>query len=450
LNDLSVTTLDIDPKELEATVRTVIDEAKRRGATQAEAAVSVDAGLSVAVRLGDVETLEYHSDRGLGVTVYFDQRKGSASSADLSREALVQTVDKAVSIARYTAEDPCAGLAESALMATTVPDLDLCHPWPLTPDKAIALALECEQAARNVDPRITNSEGAGINSHQGLRVYGNSHGFVGSIPSTNHSLSCAVVASDTAGMERDYWYDSARAHDDMVAPSTIGRIAGERTVRRLGARKIETVNAPVLFPPELARGLVGHFVAGIRGAPQYRKATFLLDSVGQQIFPDFVNIGERPHLLRAAGSAPMDNEGVATHDRELVSDGVVQGYVLSSYSARKLGLQTTGNAGGVHNLLVQPSFSGGLDELAREMQTGFLVSELMGQGVNGMTGDYSRGAAGFWVENGQISYPVHEVTIAGNLRDMFKNIVAIGNDIDTRGRVRSGSVLLQQMTIAGA
>lgn len=450
MNDQSVTTLDIDQGELEALVQTVVDEATRQGATQTEAAVSTEAGLSVSVRLGDVETLEYHSDRGLGVTVYFGNRKGSASSSDLSREAMEQTVSKAVSIARYTAEDPCAGLADAELMARDLPDLELCHPWPLTPENAIVLAQECEQAARDVDKRISNSEGAVISSHQGLRVYANSHGFVGGTPTTSHSLSCAVVASDENGMERDYWYDSARAHTDMLSPAEIGKIAGQRTVRRLGARKIDTLNAPVLFPPELARGLIGHFIGGIRGTAQYRKATFLLDIMGQQVFPDFMNISERPHLLRAVGSAAMDNEGVATQDRELVVDGVAQGYVLSSYSARKLGLKTTGNAGGVHNLLVKPSTRAGLDELAKKMGTGFLVSELMGQGVNTMTGDYSRGAAGFWVEQGKISYPVHEVTIAGNLKDVFRNIVAIGDDIDTHSRIRCGSILIEQMTIAGS
>lgn len=450
MNDQSVTTLDIDQRELETLVRTIIDEAAGLGATQAEAGVSMEAGLSVSVRMGDVETLEYHSDRGLGVTVYFGKRKGSASSSDLSRGAIEQTVKKAVSIAQYTADDPCAGLADIELMASEIQDLDLCHPWPLTPDNAIVLALECEQAARDVDVRISNSEGASISSHQGLRVYGNSHGFIGGTPSTSHSLSCAVVASDANGMERDYWYDSARVHSEMLSPAEIGRIAGERTVRRLGARKIETLKAPVLFPPEMARGLIGHFVGGIRGTAQYRKATFLLDIMGQQVFPEFMNISERPHLLRAVGSAAMDNEGVATRDRELVVDGMAQGYVLSSYSARKLGLQTTGNAGGVHNLLVKPSVEVGLEELARQMGTGFLVSELMGHGVNTMTGDYSRGAAGFWVENGKISYPVHEVTIAGNLRDVFSNIVAVGNDIDTHARIRCGSILIEQMTIAGS
>ncbi|MBT8135441.1 MAG: metalloprotease PmbA [Gammaproteobacteria bacterium] len=435
---------------MEQAVRRVLDLAVQHGASQAEAAVSAETGLSVTARLGDVETLEYHSDRGVGVTVYFGQRKASASSADLSAEALEQTVAKAVSIARYTAEDPCAGLADAQLMAADLPDLDLSHPWELAPERAIELAIECEQSARDVDKRITNSEGASINSHQGVRVYGNSHGFLGGYPSTSHSISCAVVASDDAGMERDYWYDSARCHDDLLTPAEIGRQAGERTVRRLGARKIDTVTAPVLFPPELARGMIGHYLAAVRGTVQYRQASFLLDIAGQQVFPEFMQLSERPHLLRAPGSRPMDNEGVATQDRELVADGVAQGYILSSYSARKLGLQTTGNAGGIHNLLVKPSTSGGLAELMQQMGSGLLIGELMGQGVNAVTGDYSRGAAGFWVEDGKISFPVHEITIAGNLRDMFRNIVAVGDDVDARGRVRCGSMLLEQMTIAGA
>ncbi len=450
MNERNVTQVDVDQAELERLVQAALDEASRRGATQAEAAVSADTGLGVTARLGDVETLEYHSDRGLGVTVYFGKRKGSASSADLSREALAQTVEKAVSIARYTAEDPCAGLADAALMAGELPDLGLCHPWPVSPDEAIAMALECEQAARDVDSRITNSEGASLNTHQGIRVYGNSHGFVGGYPSTSHSLSCAVVASDSNGMERDFWYDSNRVPGALMAPAEVGRIAGERTVRRLDARQIDTVSAPVLFPPELARGLIGHYVAGLRGTAQYRRATFLLEIVGKQVFPDFVEIVERPHIKGAAGSAPVDSEGVATRDRDLVSAGVARGYVLSSYSARKLGLQTTGNAGGVHNLLVSPSCEQGLDEMISSVDRGFLVGELMGQGVNAVTGDYSRGAAGFWIENGKIAFPVHEVTIAGNLATMFQGIQAIGSDVDTRGRVRCGSILIDRMTIAGS
>lgn len=446
-----VATLEADQAQLENVVRDVVAHARAGGATQAEAAVSVDAGLSVTVRLGEVETLEYHSDRGLGVTVYCGKSKGSASSADLSPAAVEKTVAKALSIARFTADDPCAGLADAELMAQEIPDLDLCHPWALTPAAAIAIATECEQAARDVDARITNTEGATVSTHHGLRVYANSHGFSGGYPTTGHSISCSVVASQDDGtMERDYWYDSARAHTDLAAASAIGRTAGERTVRRLGAGKAETAKTPVLFPPELARGLIGHLLGALRGTVQYRQSSFLLDAVGASVFPDFVQISERPHIPRALGSAPVDNEGVATRARELVSDGVVQGYILGSYSARKLGLQTTGNAGGVHNIIVGPSVAAGLEELATQMHRGLIVGELMGQGINMVTGDYSRGAAGFWVENGKVVMPVHEITIAGNLRDMFHAIVAIGNDIDRRGRVHCGSILVEQMTIAGS
>lgn len=444
-----VATLDADQSALEQIVRDVVRHAGSLGATQSEAAVSVDAGLSVTVRLGEVETVEYHNDRGLGVTVYFGQSKGSASTADLSPDAVREAVEKAVSISGFTAEDPCAGLADADLMADAIPDLDLCHPWPLTPQAAIVLAQQCEQAARDVDPRISNSDGATVTSHHGLRVYANSHGFAGGYPTTGHSISCSVVANDDRGMERDYWYDSARAHTDLLAPTEIGRIAGQRTLRRLGAAKGETIKAPVLFPPELARGLIGHLLAGLRGVAQYRQSSFLLDSVGKRVFPEFVQISERPHIPRALGSAPVDNEGVATRDRELVSDGEVRGYILNSYSARKLGLSTTANAGGVHNVLVAPSSTMGLTELAAQMQRGLIVGELMGQGINLVTGDYSRGAAGFWVENGRISHPVHEITIAGNLNDIFQRVVAIGNDVDLRGRVQCGSILVEQMTIAG-
>ncbi len=444
-----VAALDADEARLRQIVERAVGLARARGASQVETAVSMDAGLSVTVRMGDVETLEYHNDRGLGVTVYFDQRKGSASSADFSDAAIEQTVNKAVSIARYTAEDPCTGLADAELMARDLPDLDLCHPWPLTPDEAIEIALECEHAARDVDARIRNSDGATVSTHHSMRLYANSHGFTGGYPTTGHSISCAVVAQDENGMERDYWYDTARAAAELSSPVEIGRRAGERTVRRLGARQGDTLKAPVLFPPELARGLIGHCLSALRGAAQYRQASFLLGAAGQKIFPDLVQLSERPHLPRAMASAPMDNEGVATRDRELVVDGVIQGYILGSYSARKLGLKTTGNAGAVHNVLVAPSIEGGLDALARQMQRGLLVSELMGQGVNMVTGDYSRGVAGFWIENGVISHPVHEITIAGNLRNMFAGIVAIGDDIDLRGRVRCGSILIDEMTVAG-
>ncbi|NJD32564.1 MAG: metalloprotease PmbA [Gammaproteobacteria bacterium] len=431
-----------------ALVELALEEAKALGASQAEAAVSVDVGLSVSVRLGEVETVEYQRDRGMGVTVYFGTRKGSASTADLSAAALRETVGKACSIARFTAEDPCAGLADPDTLAREIPDLALAHPWDLTPERACELALECEAAAMDVDARITNSEGAGVSSHRGLRAYGNSHGFLAAYPGTIHSISCAVLGSEGEAMERDYWYSTARDWRELEDAASIGRHSGERAVRRLGARKLATTKAPVLFSPEVARGLVSHFIGAIRGGSQYRRASFLLDAAGQQVFPDWFALSERPHLPKALASAPFDHEGVATQDRELVAGGVLLGYVLSTYSARKLGLRTTGNAGGTHNLIV-PGRGRDFDAMLGLMGRGLLVTELMGQGVNGVTGDYSRGAAGFWVEDGRIAYPVHEVTVAGNLKDIYRAIVDVGSDVDLRGGIRTGSILVEQMTVAG-
>ena len=438
-----------DGADLLALVEIALEEARALGASQAEAAVSMDVGLSVSVRLGEVETVEYQRDRGMGVTVYFGTRKGSASTADLSPTMLRETVAKACSIARFTAEDPCAGLADPDTLATEIPDLDLAHPWDVTPERACEMALECESAAMAVDARITNSEGAGVSTHRGVRAYGNSLGFLAAYPGTVHSLSCAVVGSSGEEMERDYWYSTARDWRALESAASVGRASGERAVRRLGARQLGTMKVPVLFAPDVARGLVSHFVGAVRGGSQYRRASFLLDAAGQQVFPDWFAVSERPHLLRALASAPFDHEGVATRDRELVSAGVLLGYVLGTYSARKLGLRTTGNAGGTHNLLVHGrgrDFAGMLSLMDR----GLLVTELMGQGVNGVTGDYSRGAAGFWVENGVIVHPVHEVTVAGNLRDIYRRIAEVGSDIDARGGIRTGSILVEQMTVAGA
>jgi PmbA protein len=438
-----------DGADLLALVELALEEARVLGASQAEAAVSMDVGLSVSVRLGEVETVEYQRDRGMGVTVYFGTRKGSASTADLSPAMLRETVAKACSIARFTAEDPCAGLADPDTLATEIPDLDLAHPWDVTPERACEMALECEAAAMAVDARITNSEGAGVSTHRGVRAYGNSLGFLAAYPGTVHSLSCAVLGSSGDEMERDYWYSTARDWRALESAVSVGRASGERAVRRLGARQIGTMKVPVLFAPDVARGLVGHFVGAVRGGSQYRRASFLLDAAGQQVFPDWFSISERPHLPRALASAPFDHEGVATRDRELVTAGVLLGYVLGTYSARKLGLRTTGNAGGTHNLLVHGrgrDFAG----MLALMDRGLLVTELMGQGVNGVTGDYSRGAAGFWVENGVIVHPVHEVTVAGNLRDIYRQIAEVGADVDARGGIRTGSILVEQMTVAGA
>jgi len=436
--------------DLEAIIARALDESRVLGATQAEAAVSQDTGLSVGVRLGEVETLEQQRDRSMGITVYFGQRKGSASTADFSLQAVSATVAKACSIARFTALDDCAGLAEPELMATTVIDLNLSHPWDLSADQAIEIAKTCEAAALAFDTRISNSEGASVSSHQGLHVYGNTHGFVGGYPTTSHSLSCVVLAGSGDEMQRDYWYSSTRDWQELEKAESIGRESPRRTLARLGPRKLKTQRAPVLLVPEIARGLVGHFMAAIRGSSQYRQSSFLLNSVGQQVFPAGFSISERPHILKGLGSAPFDDEGVVTVDREFVTDGILMSYLLSSYSARKLGLKSTGNAGGAHNLLVAANTEGGMPALLRKLNTGLMVTELMGQGVNTVTGDYSRGASGFWVENGVIQYPVAEITIAGNLREMLRGIVAVGDDIDVRGGVRVGSILLDLMTIAGS
>ncbi len=443
------TTAPLPAREsLETLVIDILAEARAQGASAAEAAVSFSSALSVTVRMGEVETLEHHRQRGLGVTVYFGQRQGSASTADWRSEAIRDTVQSACAIARHTAADPCAGLADSDRLAREIPDLDLYHPWPLTAEEAIEQARECEAAALTLDSRIRNSEGGSVATHTGLMVYGNSHGFCGGYPTTRHSVGCSVIAQDESGMQRNHWHTAARDRNDLEEPIAVGRKAAERALRRLGSRRLGTRQVPVLFAPELARGLIGHGIAAIRGGALYRKASFLLDRLGTPVFPAFVTIRERPHLRKALGSAPFDREGVATTDRDLVSEGVLRGYLLDSYSARRLGMETTGNAGGAHNLIVEPGPLGHA-ELLRQLDTGLWVIELLGHGVNGVTGDYSRGAAGFWVEKGEIQYPVHEITIAGNLTEMFQGIVAVGNDVDARGGIRCGSLLLERMTVAG-
>jgi len=436
--------------ELQDVVSFVLEEASRQGASQCEADANVSQGLGVTVRLGEVETIEYQRDRGLGLTVYFGKRKGSASTADLSREAVRQTVEKACAIARYTAEDPYAGLIDPEALARDIPDLDLYHPWDLAPEQAIEMAKRCEAAGLAIDKRITNSEGSSLSSNRHTGVYGNSLGFLAGVSSTSHSVSCSLIAQQGEEMQRDYWYTTARDHADLEDPEAIGRVAGQRAVARLGSRKLSTRKAPVAFTPDMARGLIKHFAAAIRGAAQYRKASFLLDAAGKQVFPDFLQIQERPHIPKGLASNPFDDEGAATKDRDLIRDGVLDGYVLGSYSARRLGLKTTGNAGGVHNLIVStPGKALDMPSFLTRMQNGLLVTELMGQGVNGVTGDYSRGASGFWVENGAIAYPVQEITIAGNLKQMYLDIVALGSDVDVRGTIRTGSVMIGEMTIAG-
>src|SRR5271168_3220376 len=381
------TPLRLAQADLESIIERALEEARSRGASQAGAAVSQDTGLSVGVRLGEVETLEHQRDRSMGITVYFGQRKGSASTADFSLDAVRATVAKACSIARFTAEDPSSGLAEAALMERSPPNLDLSHPWNVSADRAIEIAKSCESAALRFDARINNSEGASVSTHQGLHVYGNTHGFVGGYPTTAHTLSCVVLAGKGEDMQRDYWYTSSRDWRELQDAEAVGRESARRTIARLNPRKLSTRRAPVLFVPELARGLIGHFVAAIRGSSQYREASFLLNAAGQQVFPADFSIAERPHIPKAMASAPFDDEGVATRDRELIAEGILTGYILSSYSARKLGLQTTGNAGGSHNLIVAPTLTGGVPAMLSRLGTGLLLTELMGQGINTVTGD---------------------------------------------------------------
>ena len=426
----------------------ILKYAKKRGASACETDVSEGFGQSVAVRKGEVDTIEYNRDKGIGITVYLGQQRGHASTSDFSKAALKATVDAALSIARFTAPDPCAGLADKALMAKDCPDLDLFHPWDITVDGALDLARECEAAAFGVSPKISNSEGANVSIQQSHFVSANSLGFMGGYASSRQGLSCSVIAGEGEHMQREFWYDSRRDAADLMSAADVGRIAGERALARLGARKIRTCKVPVIFEAPLAVALIGNFVQAVSGGSLYRKSSFLLDSLGQQVFSPIVSIAERPHLKKAFGSGYFDGEGVATHDRDVVIDGVLQGYFLSSYSARKLGMQTTGNAGGSHNLRVSAG-EDGLEAMIRNMDKGLLVTELLGHGVNYVTGDYSRGAAGFWVEKGKIKHAVEEVTIAGNLRDMFRNIVAIGNDALPRGAKHCGSILIEQMKIAG-
>lgn len=441
-------TTDIDLATLTERVGAALDTARVRGATQAEVSASRGAGLSATVRMREVETLEYRRDQGFAVTVYFGQRKGSASTSDLDPDAVTETVQKACSLARFAAEDEFAGLASPDRLATEFPDLDLYHPWDLQPGAAIELAGDCEAAGLAHDERITNSEGATLSTHSGTRVYGNSHGFIAGYPSSQHSLSCAVLASEAGAMERDFDYSVSRCPDGLDAAAKIGREAATRAVNRLGARKLGTTTVPVLYPARLARSLFAHLIGAVSGGNLYRRSTFLVDALDQRVFADCINVTEQPHIRGALASAAYDDEGVATLDRTLVEAGVLRGYVLGSYYARKLGMESTANAGGIHNLVVQSTGESYADLLAG-MDRGLLLTELMGQGVNLVTGDYSRGAAGFWVENGEVVYPVNEITVAGHLADMYRRIAAVATDTDIRGAVRTGSVLIDQMTIAG-
>ena len=435
-------------QRLSAVAEQLIERARAAGADQCEVTCNEDMGLAVNVRMGDVETVEATRDRGVSVTVYVGQRKGSASTADLREDSLAATVTQACAIARHTEEDPCAGLADAALMASTLREFDSWHPAPFNADHAIDVALACEAAGRELDARIANSDGASMNANASLSVYANSHGFLGAERATSYSTGCALIAGVGDAMQRDGWFSVALAQADLESAEAIGRKAARRTLERLDPRQLPTGQVPVLFCAEMARSLIGSYIGAISGGALYRRASFLLDSVGTQVFPDWFSIEENPFLPRGFRSAAFDAEGVATRQSMLVEDGRVQRYVLGSYSARKLGLQSTANAGGVHNLEVKPN-AGDLPSMLHAMQRGLLVTELMGQGVNMITGDYSRGAAGFWVENGEIAYPVDGITIAGNLKAMFAGIEAVGSDVDPRSHLRTGSILVGRMTVAG-
>lgn len=435
------------------TLKTIAEDilkfARKRGATACEVDISEGFGQSVSVRRDEVDTIEYNRDKGVGVTIYDGQKRGYASTSDFSKDALKATVDAAVSIARFTAPDPAAGLPEEALLAKHFPDFDLHHPWKLSTEEAIELARRSERAAFAVSPEIRNSDGASVSMQEAHFISANSLGFMGGYASSRHALSCSVIAGEGDDMQRDDWYSSKRDPAELADAEEIGTFAARRALARLGARQIPTCEVPVLFEAPLAAGLIGAFVHAVSGGALYRKSSFLLDSLGKAVFRPHIQISERPHLPKAFASSPFDDDGVATHDREVIIDGVLQGYFLSTYSARKLGMQTTGNAGGSHNLLVKPG-QYDLDGLIKHMDRGLLVTELLGHGVNYVTGDYSRGAAGFWVENGKIQYPVHEITIAGNLKDMLMGIQEIGSDVLVRGSKHCGSILVDRMTVAGA
>ncbi len=451
MSDLDINKTEQELRELS---ETVLKLARKQGASAAELSLNRGAGLSVEVHMKNVDKLEYHRDQGLSLTVYFGQKQGAASSGDLSRNAIEDTVRAACNIAKFTSEDPYAGLADKEFMAHDYPDLDLYHPWDLQADQAIDVALECESAALAHDQRIINSDGASISTYSGLSVLANSNDFCGLVPSSRHTLSCSVIAQQPGSdaMQRDYWYSTARLSEKLEAAQDIGVKAAQRTLARLDSRQISTRKTPVLYSAEMARSLISHFTSAVSGGAQYRKSTFLLDCLNtqknQKVFPDFIHLYEQPLIPQALGSGAFDKEGVATRNQDLVAEGLVQHYLLSSYTARQLGMKTTANAGGTHNLTLQNTGQN-LEEMLRELDTGFYVTELIGSGINAVTGDYSRGAAGFWVEQGEIQFPVEEVTVAGNLKDMFRQIVAVGNDVDLRAGMRTGSILIEEMMIAG-
>ena len=429
-------------------VHRVLDQARAEGATAAETDIGSGTGFAVTVRWGEVEKIEHERDKGLSITVYIGKRKGTASTSDFSDRSLTETIKSACDIARYASEDSAAGLVDESLLAKEVPDLDLYHPWSITPEQAIDLATRCEDVARACDQRINNSDGTMVNTYMGTHAYGNTNGFAGSWKWSSHTIDCTVIAEQSGHMQRDGWYSKARDYNDLQTINMIGEEAARRTVEKLDAKKLSTRNVPVIFEAPVASGLFSAFITAISGGSLYRRASFLLDKLGQQVFADHIHIYERPHMKKALGSAPFDNDGVSTHERDIVKDGILQSYVLSGYSARKLGMQTTGNAGGVHNLIIGHS-NKSLSDLIKDMDTGLLITDMIGFGVNQVTGDYSRGASGFWIEKGEIQYPVEEVTVAGNLKEIYQNIVAIGNDVDPRGNILTGSVMIDNMTIAG-
>ena len=426
----------------------ILDCAVARGASGAEVDVDTGTGFSVTVRMGETEKIEHERDKSLHLTVYIGKHKGSASTSDFSKKAIEETVSAACTIARHANEDPCTGLVEKKYMAEHIPDLDLFHPWHLQPEEAVSMALECENMARAADKRINNSDGAVISTYSGEHAYGNTNEFRGGWKWSSHMIDCTVIAGSGNGMQRDGWYSKCRDYRDLQTIESIADEAAKRAVGKLGAKQISTRSVPVIFEAPVASGLFSAFITAISGGSLYRRASFLLDKLDQQIFSNQIHIHEQPHLKKALGSAPFDNDGVATTPRDIVVDGILRGYFLGGYSARKLGMVTTGNAGGVHNLVVEPGKQN-LDEMIHSMQTGLLITDMIGFGVNQVTGDYSRGASGFWVEQGEITYPVEEVTVAGNLADMYRNIIAVGNDIDPRGNILTGSVLIEGMTVAG-
>ncbi|WP_112083790.1 metalloprotease PmbA [Haemophilus influenzae] len=444
----STALLKAQEQELRQAVSFAVELATKAGAS-AEVAVTKVSGLSVSARLQEIENVEFTNDGALGISVYMGQQKGNASTSDLSESAIKNAVEAALAIAKYTSPDDCTGLADKDLMAFDAPDLELYHAADVNVDKATELALQAEKAALEADERIINSNGASFNSHTGVKVYGNSHGMLQSYLSSRYSLSCSVIGGVEDALENDYEYTISREFDKLQSPIWVGENCAKKVVSRLNPQKLSTREVPVIFLNDVATGLISHFAAAISGGSLYRKSSFLLDHLGKQVLPDWFNISERPHLLRRLASTPFDSEGVRTQDREIVENGILQTYLVTSYSGKKLGMPSTGHAGGIHNWLVKPNLNGGLTALLRQMGTGLLVTDVMGQGVNIVTGDYSRGASGFWVENGEIQYPVAEITIAGQLQDMLKNMLAVADDIEHRSNIQTGSILLDKMKISG-